>query len=214
MSKIALFIDHPRCSVDGINAVINTLQSQHQFKIFTRHKIPYDNFFDDVDLILIPGGTGDASTFDKVMKNHKDTIRNYVANGGHYLGICMGAYWAGKNYLDILRGRECVQYMNRSGAPRRPHPKDLEVNWNGKKENIYWYDGCSIVGNGKMDIVATYPNGDVMAGYQGKVGLIGSHLEADKDWYSSHSWMRKKWNSDKEKNWNLLLDFTNELLRR
>lgn len=215
MAKLALFIDHPRCSVDGINAIINALQSQHTFKIFTRHKIIYDNFFDDVDCIIVPGGTGDVDTFDKVMKHHRQTIKDYVDNGGHYLGICMGAYWAGSKYLDLVKGRDCVQFMNRPGSKtKRPHPKDLEVKWLGKEEKIYWYDGCSIIGNGRMDIVSTYPNGDVMAGYQGRVGLIGSHPEADENWYGCHSWMKKKWNPSKQHNWNLLLDFTNELIKR
>lgn len=214
MAKIAIFIDHPRCSVDGVNAIMNALQSKYQFKIFTRHRV-LDNFFNDVDLIIVPGGTGDAATFEKVMKHHKQNIKQYIDDGGHYLGICMGAYWASGDYFDIIKGRSCVQYMNRPGSnTRRPHPKDLEVTWRGKKEKIYWYDGCSIVGNGKLDVVATYPNGDVMAAYQGRVGLIGSHPEADKDWYSSHSWMKKKWEPTKQHNWSLLLKFVDDLLRR
>lgn len=215
MGKLALFIDHPRCSVDGINSIINALQSEHQFKILTRHKMPYVNFFDDVDAVVFPGGTGDVNTFDKIMKNHKERIKDYVDNGGHYLGICMGAYWAGPNYFDLIKGKDCVQFMGRPGSKTfRPHPKDLEVTWNGKKEKIYWYDGCSIIGNGNFKVVATYPNGDPMAGYQGRVGLIGSHLEADEDWYGCHSWMKKSWKPEKEKNWNLLLEFTNELIKR
>ena len=215
MGKIALFLDHPRCSVDGVNAIMNALQSHHTFKIFTSHRMPYDNFFDDVDVIAVPGGVGDVDTFDKVMKHHKDTIRDYVVNGGHYLGICMGAYWAGSKYLDLVKGRDCVQFMGRPGSKtKRPHPKDLEVDWLGKEEKIYWYDGCSIVGSGRMDIVSTYANGDVMAGCQGRVGLIGSHPEADENWYSCHSWMKKKWQPEKTSNWDLLLDFTNELIKR
>lgn len=215
MANIAFFLNHPTCSVDGFNAISNVLQPYHKIKIFTKHKIPYDNFFNDVDLVLFPGGTGDATKFDTVMKNHKTKIRRYVANGGRYLGICMGAYWAGSYYFDLLNDRDCVRYVDRPGSKtHRSHPKDIDIKWNGKKKSIYWYDGCTIVGKGKMDIVATYPNGDVMAGYQGRVGLIGSHLEADKDWYSSHTWMKKKWKEDKKENWDLLLDFTSDLLKR
>lgn len=215
MAKLAIFLNHPICSVDGFNSITNILQPYYQIKIFTKHKIPYDNFFDDVDAVIFPGGTGDVNKFDSIMKNHKETIKKYIDNGGHYLGVCMGAYWAGSNYFDIINNRDCVQFMHRPNSKtKRPHPKDLEVSWKGKKKNIYWYDGCSIIGNGKMDVVATYPNGDVMAGYQGRVGLIGSHLEADEDWYGCHSWMKKKWNDNKKENWELLLDFTNDLIKR
>jgi len=213
-ATIAIFLDHPRCSIDGVNAIISILQLYFNIKIFTKHKLP-DNWFDNVDIVLVPGGLGDVNLFNKVMKHHITPIRNYIKNGGRYLGICMGAYWAGKDYLNLLKDRDCVQFMGRPGSNTyRPHPKDLEVTWKGEKEKIYWYDGCSIIGSGRMDIVSTYANGDVMAGYQGRVGLIGSHLEADKSWYDCHSWMKKSWNKNKEYNNSLLVDFTKDLMKR
>jgi hypothetical protein len=105
--------------------------------------------------------------------------------------------------------------MGRSGSNTfRPHPKELEVTWKGKKESVYWYDGCSIIGNGKFQTVSSYQNGDIMAGYQGRIGLIGCHLEADQNWYSSHSWMKKHWSPDKKKTWRMLSDFVDELILR
>jgi phosphoribosylformylglycinamidine (FGAM) synthase-like amidotransferase family enzyme len=212
--KIALFVDHPRCSVQGVNCFIEILQSDYNFKIFTKHEVKED-FFDDVDIIAIPGGIGDASTFSWVMKNHKLKIRDHILNnGGRYLGICMGAYWAGKHYLNILEDLDCVQYMRRPNADtHRPHAKNLEVTWNGNQEKMFWYDGCAIVGSGRIDTVATYSNGDVMAGYQNRIGLIGSHPEADKEWYDAYSWMRKVWKDDK-RNQDLLKEFVDDLMKR
>ena len=187
-----------------------------QFKIFTKHQVQ-DNFFDDVSLIIIPGGFGDADTFKSVMKHHKKTIRDLVLNKGvAYLGICMGAYWAGKHYFNILKNIDCVQYLNRPNSEvRRPHAKNIEVTWNGNSERMFWYDGCSIIGNGKFDTVASYSNGDVMAGYQRHIGLIGCHPEADRDWYDQYSWMKKAWNVDNNlRNKKLLVDFTHELMKR
>lgn len=212
--KIAIFVDHPRCSIDGVNCIIDTLDSKYRFKIFTKHQLP-DNFFNDVSLIIVPGGIGDADTFNKIMKHHKPIIRDYIFNkNGRYLGICMGAYWAGKKYFNILKDKDCVQFLNRPGSKTyRPHAKNLEVVWNNEHEKMFWYDGCSIVGPGKFDTVSTYLNGDIMAGYQGRVGLIGSHPEADKDWYDSYSWMKKTWNGN-EKNRKLLLQFVDDLMVR
>lgn len=213
--KIAIFLEHPKCSTDGVNAVMNVLSPQYRFSIFTRHELPHTNWLDEHDIVIIPGGVGDSESFHRVMKHHKEPIARYVKNGGRYLGICMGAYWAGSSYFNLLKDRDCVQFMGRPGSETyRPHPKDLEVTWNNKKESIYWYDGCSIIGSGNFKVVATYSNGDPMAGYQGRVALIGSHLEADESWYNCHSWMRKKWSPEKKNNWNLLLEFTNELMRR
>jgi len=213
----AIFVDHPRCSIAGVNCITDTLRSQFKFKIFTRHQV-LDNFFDDVDLIIIPGGFGDADSFKHSMKHHKKRIREYVKNGGRYLGICMGAYWAGSHYLKILKDVDCVQYIKRPGADtRRPHAKNIEVTWNGRKQRMFWYDGCSIIGTGigssKFDPIATYSNGDVMAGYQGRIGLIGTHPEAEKDWYDQYSWMKKIWSEDNI-NKQLLLEFTEQLINR
>lgn len=214
IKRAAIFIDHPRCSVSGVNGIIDALDSKFKFKIFTRHQV-LDNFFDDVNLIIIPGGFGDAGVFPIVMKHHKKIIRDQVLNNNvAYLGICMGAYWAGKHYFNILKNIDCVQYLSRPNTDtKRPHAKNLEVTWNGNKERMFWYDGCSIIGPGKLDVVCTYSNGDAMAGYQGRIGLIGAHPEADKDWYDSYSWMKKVWEGN-EHNKKLLLDFTEELMRR
>jgi len=156
MYKAAIFVDHPRCSVSGVNGLMNALDSKFKFKIFTRHEI-LDNFFNDIDLIIIPGGFGDADTFSRLMRYHKKTIRDEVLNNGkHYLGICMGAYWAGKHYFNLLKDRDCVQYLKRPNADtRRPHAKQIDVTWNCNKERMFWYDGCSTVGSGRFDTVAT-----------------------------------------------------------
>lgn len=214
IKKAAIFVDHPRCSVQGVNCIIDALDNNYKFKIFTKHEVK-NNFFEEVDLIIVPGGLGDANTFSKVMKHHIHPIRDQVLNNKTaYLGICMGAYWAGKHYLNLLKDKDCVQYLSRPNADtRRPHAKHLEVTWNGDKERMYWYDGCSIIGSGKFDVVSYYNNGDAMAGYQGRVGLIGAHPEADKDWYEPYSWMRKIWEGN-EQNKKLLLEFTEELMNR
>ena len=212
--KIAIFCDHPRVSIHGVNGLMNVLGGDYQFKIFTRHEIPFNEWWDDVDICAIPGGIGDSDTFERVMRHHIKPIKSFLDRGGRYLGICMGAYWAGSEYLNILKNRDCVQYLSRPKTDtRRPHAKDLEVTWLGNKERIFWYDGCAITGRGKFDVVATYANGDVMAGFQDRIGLIGSHPEAEKHWYDEYSWMKSKY-IDKEHNHELLYNFVEELMRR
>jgi phosphoribosylformylglycinamidine (FGAM) synthase-like amidotransferase family enzyme len=99
---IALFLHHPICAVDCTNGTIKALQSHYNFKIFTKHELE-DNFFDDVDIVSFPGGHGDSDSFDYLLKTNTSPIKRFVKNGGKYLGICMGAYWAGKHYFNLLK---------------------------------------------------------------------------------------------------------------
>ena len=87
---IALFLYDPKCSVQSGNGVIHALQSDYNFKIFSINPLE-DNFFDNVDIIAVPGGFGDANTFNRAFKHNKKRIRQFVHSGGKYLGICMGA---------------------------------------------------------------------------------------------------------------------------
>ena len=85
---IALFIYDPKCSVQSGNGVIRALSPYYNFKLFSKNRVE-DVFFDDVDMIVVPGGIGDADTFKQLFKNNGDRVRKFIANGGRYLGICM-----------------------------------------------------------------------------------------------------------------------------
>jgi glutamine amidotransferase-like uncharacterized protein len=140
-----------------------------------------------------------------------DAVRNFVNRGGKFLGICMGAYWADRDYLDILDGVRVVQYIKQPNTDtRRPHPKAMPVNWMGNNQRMYFYDGCAFVGD-NMDVVATYPNGDAMAITQGQVGLIGCHLESEQWWYDKQ-YLKPHWHENKQHQ--LLLNFVNTLMNK
>jgi glutamine amidotransferase-like uncharacterized protein len=204
---IALFLYDPKCSVQSGNGVIYALQSRYNFKIFSINPLE-DNFFDNVDMIAVPGGFGDANTFDRAFKHNKQRIKQFVHDGGKYLGICMGAYWAGQHYFNILDNVDAVQYITQPGTDtRRPHAKDIKINWNGANTTMFFYDGCALVGNGQYDRIATYANGDSMAIIQKNIGLIGCHPEAEPFWYDGYSWMQGKYTSKHD----LLLEFVNQL---
>jgi glutamine amidotransferase-like uncharacterized protein len=204
---IALFLYDPKCSVQSGNGMIHALQSDYNFKIFSINPLE-DNFFDDVDMIAVPGGIGDAASFERAFKHTKHRVKKFVQDGGKYLGICMGAYWAGQHYFDILDNVDAVQYITQPGTDtRRPHAKDLNVTWNGIDTTMFFYDGCALVGNGQYDTIATYSNGDAMAIIQKNIGIIGCHPEAESFWYDGYTWMRGKYASKHH----LLLDFVNQL---
>ena len=208
---IALFIADPMCSVQSGNGVIQSLQSHFNFKIFSKNALE-KNFFDNVDMIAVPGGFGDANTYAKLFKHNVDRVRDFVSQGGSYLGICMGAYWAGSHYLNILDEVDAVQYITQPNTDtKRPHAKGVNVTWDSNPETMFFYDGCALVGNAnKFTTVSTYANGDAMAIIQNKIGLIGCHPESEKFWYDSYSWMPKHWHNNRHHQ--LLLEFANKLI--
>ncbi len=210
--KIALFLHQPKCSVQSGNGIMQALSPSYSFKIFTRHELEAD-FFDDVDMVCIPGGFGDAESFDYLLNENGTRIKEFVQQGGAYLGICMGAYWAGQYYLDILEGVDAEQYITRPKTDtRRPHAKNIDITWRGQPTKMYFYDGCALVGNGNFETVATYANGDAMAIIQNQIGLIGCHPESENHWYENYSWMRGKYHQGHQHQ--LLLDFVDSIIRK
>ena len=210
MKTIALFLHQPYCSVQSNNGIIKALSPYYSFKIFTRHDLE-DDFFDEVDCVCFPGGLGDASSFDYLTAEHQTRIKKFLSQGGKYLGICMGAYWAGSEYFDILHDIDAVQYITRPGTDtRRPHAKALSITWNGEPHKMFFYDGCALIGNGERETVATYANGDAMAIIQNNIGLIGCHPESEPHWYNSYSWMKSHYHNGHHHK--ILLDFVDRLV--
>jgi glutamine amidotransferase-like uncharacterized protein len=213
-TKIALFVCDPKCSVQSSNGVMNALSENYNFKLFSKNEVE-NGFFDDVDMVIFPGGIGDSDSYDTILKNNKDVVVDFVARGGKYLGICMGAYWAGKDYFNILDKVDTVQYIKRPDAcTKRPHAKNMPVMWRNQPYNMFFYDGCAIVGDdmSPYETIATYSNGDNMAIIQNRIGLIGCHPESQQFWYDSYSWLKGKYHNGTQHE--MLLDFVNELMER
>jgi hypothetical protein len=189
------------------------LDSQYNFKLFSKNKLE-KNFFDGVDMIAVPGGFGDSDSYEKLFQHNGKRVIDFVNNGGRYLGICMGAYWAGSHYFSLLKSVDAVQYLKRPRTDtRRPHAKNMPITWQDKPMKMFWYDGCALVGDdAEFETVATYSNGDAMAIFQNRLGLIGCHPESQPFWYESYSWMKAHYHDGVHHK--LLLNFTNELMQR
>ena len=208
---IALFVADPFCSVQSVNGIITALGNDYTFKLFSKNEVE-QGFFDGIDIVAVPGGFGDASSFDRLFKANQNSVKKFVAQGGKYLGICMGAYWAGSYYLNLLDSVDAEQYINRPNTDtRRPHAKDINIIWQGHPNRMFFYDGCALVGDaGKFNTIATYANGDAMAIIQNNIGLIGCHPEAEQFWYDSYTWLRGNYVSKHS----LLLEFVDQLMHR
>ena len=213
--KLALFTRHPHCSLQCCNGVIGALSPYYRFMLFNENQCE-GKTLDDVDMVVFPGGVGDSDSHHRFFRDRKKIkfITEYVRNGGRYLGICMGAYWAGSEYFNMLQNADAVQYITRPRTDtRRPHPKAIDVTWLGQKENMYFYDGCAITGDpAEFKTIATYANGDPMAIIQNRIGLIGCHPESEPFWYQEHSWMKTRYHGGRHHQ--LLVNFVNTLMQQ
>jgi hypothetical protein len=211
--KIALFLNHPECSQDCVNGMTLALGNDYDIKTFGTTEVN-SNLLADVDIVAFPGGIGDSDSYDKFFRRRAENcIADYVANGGRYLGICMGAYWAGSYYFDILEDVDAVQYIKRPTADiKRSYGTTASIDWKGIQQDMYFYDGCALIGDEtKFKTIARYSNGDPMAIMQNRIGIIGCHPESQKYWYEKPwQYIENKWHE--EKHYTLLLEFVNELM--
>jgi len=213
MKRIALFHHQPECSIECSNGMIRALSPEYEIKLFTVHD-DLNEVLNDVGVVAFPGGIGDSERyFDFFNRRRTNTIFSFLENGGKYLGICMGAYWAGPRYFDILDDLDAVQYIRRPDADvKRSYATVADIEWLGQKEKMFFYDGCTFTGTGRYDTIAKYANDEPMAIIQGNVGIIGCHPESEEFWFEDpYQYINKHWH--KGKHHQLLLDFVNRLWR-
>jgi glutamine amidotransferase-like uncharacterized protein len=212
MKRISIFENHPECSEDCVNGMTQALQSDYEVDRFTLED-DLEEVLSGSDIVAFPGGIGDSDTnFDFFTRRDGNKIADFIDAGGFYLGICMGAYWAGSRYFDLLDDVDATQYIKREGATtRRSYGTTESVLWNNKLEDMFFYDGCSLVGDEtKFRTIARYVNNDPMAIIQGNIGVIGCHPESLDYWYEK-KYMRNRWH--KGRHHELLLGFVDELTR-
>ena len=193
--------------------MIRALSPQYEIKLFTVQD-NLDEVLNDVDGILFPGGIGDSERyFDFFTRSKANKVASFIARGGRYIGICMGAYWAGSRYFDLLDNVDAVQYIKRPDADvKRSYGTVADIEWLGEKEKMFFYDGCVFTGTGRYDTIAKYANDEPMAIIQGNVGIIGCHPESEEFWFEDpYQYINKHWHNGKHHQ--LLLEFVNKLWR-
>ena len=208
---LAVFIHDPQCETECALGMIDGLVRDFNIRTFGIDELNIE-FLKTVDAVAFPGGMGDADDFyDIFTEDHIDAIHTFIGvYNGKYLGICMGAYWAGPDYFDIAVDLTIEQYIEQVGADiGLEGPTVADVTWNGNPETMYFYDGCAITGDNMEWVVATYANGSAMAVIQGNIGLIGCHPEAQ-DWWYALDGMSKSYYNVKHKK--LMAEFTKDLV--
>jgi len=213
------------CSTDCSDAVCEVLNQSGRYKakMIGPSSYPEMEFNEEnikkADCLVFPGGWGDSDQFDDRLTKHRLMVKNYVENGGRYLGVCMGAYFAGHHYFDILTGATAVQYIKRKNSTIKRSTHDIvELTWNNVSGyNTYFHDGAAFVPTHEYipaKIIAKYKNGDAAAIIQphkkGMIGVVGPHPEAMKWWFYSQTRIKDGWKDGIQHD--LFLDFVKRLM--
>jgi len=216
--KIALFHHQPECSIECCNGIIRALSPQYDIKLFHVDD-DINEVLNDVDGVFFPGGIGDSDSYhDFFTRTKANKIAAFLARGGRYIGICMGAYWAGSRYFDLLDGIDITQYIKRPKAEiKRSYGTVAEITYESdfSKDKMFFYDGGAVT---LTDIRATYQvkarykNGDPMALIQNNIGIIGCHPESEEFWYEMYPYIKDSWHEGRHHKW--LLEFVDELMER
>lgn len=188
--NIAVYEQEPIAARDCALAIKKLLKTKYSNVFIISHDECTKEKLANLDCIVFPGGEKDVDNFDVLIKDKAKLIRSYVADGGRYLGICMGAYIAGRMYFNILGGTSAEQYIADPTAEISTEKETIaEVSISGKIYNTYFYDGPVFEKYLRQpNILATYKNGKaacvIKAYKRGKVLCVGPHLESEKNWYA------------------------------
>ena len=138
--------------------------------------------FDDVDVAMQQ--LGDEAT---------DAITDWVVErGGNYLGFCMGAYLAGSDPgMGLLAPGDTAGYAESEGAlVSGSDAAVIPVEWNGETRYQFAQEAAVIVESGVEGerVLSRFTNGEVNALVrplgEGAVGVVGTHPEAEADWFT------------------------------
>jgi hypothetical protein len=188
---LGLFHQHPHASAHCCIGMLLALSQDFNVRIMNIEDCSYRKM-KTMQIVAFPGGVGEADAWSKIFADRADDVRRFVHDGGAYLGICMGAYWAGDRYFGLVPGTHIHQYIKAENTEiKRSYPTTAAVRWQGSLQHMFFWDGPVFSGE-VGSVVATYANGSAMAIRRGRVGLIGCHPESQESWYTK-KYLRSRW---------------------
>ena len=154
-----------------------------------------ESAFEGATLYVQPGGNGTVEEAFAALRGYARAIRQFVKNGGRYLGFCMGGYLAGTTPGFHLLPADTDQFITSAGASVRTEADTVvKVYWRDQPRYMYFQDGPYFPlprAPKGTTVLATYTNRTIAALVtpfgKGSVGVVGPHPEATVDWYAEHS---------------------------
>ncbi|AIF80753.1 biotin-protein ligase [endosymbiont of Acanthamoeba sp. UWC8] len=184
-----------------ISTLKTILPSSYIVNKINAKEVKFGQWAKNAALFVMPGGA-DLPYVKKLNGKGNRNIKNYVSNGGSYLGICAGAYYASAyvefdqgGELEVVGYRELAffpgksigsvlakySYKNNSGS----RASKLHITLDNVKETVTYYNG-----GGYFADVNKYPNVTAIGYYEnnlpsiiyityekGNIVLSGAHFE-------------------------------------
>jgi len=145
----------------------------------------------DSKLVIIGGTIDDINPFVELFTpDIRLALKNFVNQGGLYLGICGGGYIASSGWEEndgFVEAIELVPYESDSFSIDT-EPQIIHIKWNNVKRPVYYQFGPKFLlpEHGLETIIARYDDNSVaafsMIRGSGKIVLVGPHPEADETW--------------------------------
>jgi len=142
--------------------------------------------FRDAAVWIQPGGT--AVEASKAMgKTLKSALKQWIADGGGYVGFCAGAYLATWRIGTSLYLGLGIMPGSTKLYPETGHYAMQASRWRGTLREMYWEGGPFLHSlPDSAEAIATYPNGSISAARaiygRGRVFVSGQHPEAPQSW--------------------------------
>lgn len=153
-------------------------------------------------LYVQPGGDTVAGSWPS-MRPYRNLIVDWVHDGGHYLGLCLGAYLAADDPGFGLWPGDVWDYKRADGTDIPTESGLLTtIQWRGRPRTMYVQDPPVFTvrpGTHRLAVLARYGSGHIAAASvpvgHGRVTLVGPHPEAPPSWYSGgpRRWQPGAW---------------------
>lgn len=186
-----------------LSTLKNFLNKKYIIKAISSDQVINSSWDKDAALFVIPGGA-DLHYLKKLNGLGNSKIKQYVKNGGSFLGICAGAYYASsyvefdkEGPLEVLGERELQFFKGKSIGPilspydyktqRGARVAEIYTNFSEVSKTFVYYNGGGYFKNAEKfsntKVIANYTNNlaaIILITYgQGRVLLSGVHFEYD-----------------------------------
>ena len=178
MNEILIYADEGNCpiSLKCLSAAFREENLHHRLRLVDRHFIIEESWENDTCVLVIPGGR-DIPYHEALTGPGNKKISSYVKQGGRYLGICAGAYFAASSIefekggpLEVTGTRELSFYpgiatgpaygLNQFNYNSEVGARIAKLDVSGQKPlSAYYNGGCSFVDPHKyqnVSVVAKY----------------------------------------------------------
>jgi len=174
--KVAIY-NHSNADSPGPNNLTRILNESEGFECSSLHpdeiRLPR---LADFDLLIVPGGSGSLQS-KKLGEDGRESIRQFVQNGGGYIGICAGSYLASAQYpwsLSLINSKvwDRAHWARGTGVVSIAFTTDgsRAMNPTTDTANVYYGQGPLLLPANRPDL----PPYEVLASYQTEVAKKGA----------------------------------------